>query len=90
MLFVNLPAWRAPVEPAFPLGNTGVTFIPEYVLLGQALHVNGVGHATTLFACGLPVVLYRALLPVPVETGAETTIGVGSSAQPPVLMVTTA
>jgi len=35
----------------------------------------GVGHATTLFACGLPVVLYRALLPVPVETGAETTIG---------------
>jgi hypothetical protein len=46
LLFVNLPAWRAPVEPAFPLGNTGVTFIPEYVLLGQALHVNGGGPAT--------------------------------------------
>jgi hypothetical protein len=47
MLFVNLPAWRAPVDPAFPLGNTGVTFIPEYVLLGQAMHVNGGGVATT-------------------------------------------
>jgi hypothetical protein len=41
VLFVNLPAWQAPVEAAFPLGNTGVTYVPEYVLLGQALHVNG-------------------------------------------------
>jgi high-affinity nickel permease len=36
----------------------------------------GVGHATTLFAFGLPVVLYRALLPQAVQEGAETTIGV--------------
>ncbi len=41
VLYVNFPAWKAPVDPAFPLGNTGVTFVPEYVLLGQALHVNG-------------------------------------------------
>ena len=41
VVFINLPAWRAPVTPAFPLGNTRVTFVPEYVLLGQALHVNG-------------------------------------------------
>ncbi len=45
VLFVNLPAWQAPDWPAFPLGNTGVTFVPEYVLLGQALHVNGAGPA---------------------------------------------
>jgi hypothetical protein len=41
LVFINVPAWRAPESPAFPLGNTGVTFVPEYVLLGQALHVNG-------------------------------------------------
>jgi hypothetical protein len=46
LLYVNFPAWKAPHEPAFPLGNTGVTFVPEYVLLGQALHVNGGGPAT--------------------------------------------
>jgi hypothetical protein len=45
VLYVNLPAWKAPVEPAFPLGNTGVTFVPEYVALGQAMHVNGGGAA---------------------------------------------
>jgi hypothetical protein len=45
ILYVNLPAWKAPVEPAFPLGNTGVTFVPEYVALGQAMHVNGGGPA---------------------------------------------
>jgi hypothetical protein len=45
VLFVNVPAWQAPDWPAFPLGNTGVTFVPEYVLLGQALHVNGAGPA---------------------------------------------
>jgi hypothetical protein len=43
VLFINLPAWQAPDWPAFPLGNTGVTFVPEYVLLGQSLHVNGAG-----------------------------------------------
>src|SRR2546425_7708869 len=35
----------------------------------------GAGHATTLFAFGLPVVLYRALLPEPVQAGAETAVG---------------
>jgi hypothetical protein len=45
VVFLNLPAWQAPVVPAFPLGNTGVTFVPEYVLLGQALYVNGAGPA---------------------------------------------
>jgi hypothetical protein len=45
LVFVNMPAWRAPETAAFPLGNTGVTFVPEYVLLGQALHVNGGGVA---------------------------------------------
>ena len=32
----------------------------------------GLGHATTLFAFGLPIVLYRAYLPGPVQEGAET------------------
>ncbi|HLI27456.1 MAG TPA: hypothetical protein VKZ60_10310 [Chloroflexota bacterium] len=41
IVFVNLPAWRAPETPALPLGTTGVTYVPEYVLLAQALHVNG-------------------------------------------------
>jgi hypothetical protein len=36
----------------------------------------GLGHATSLFAFGLPVVLYRAYLPRPVQSGAETTVGV--------------
>jgi hypothetical protein len=60
VLFVNLPAWQAPGWPAFPLGNTGVTFVPEYVLLGQALHVNGAGPtpveslATTALPGGWP------------------------------------
>jgi hypothetical protein len=35
----------------------------------------GLGHATSLFAFGLPIVLYRAYLPAPVETAAETTVG---------------
>src|SRR5947209_6521954 len=34
----------------------------------------GLGHATSLFAFGLPVVLYRAYLPEPVQKGAETTV----------------
>lgn len=36
----------------------------------------GLGHATTLFAFGLPVVLYSAYLPRPVEQVAETSVGV--------------
>ena len=35
----------------------------------------GVGHATTLFAFGLPVVLYSAYLPEPIQKGAETIVG---------------
>jgi high-affinity nickel permease len=35
----------------------------------------GLGHATSLFACGLPIVLYRAYLPKPVLESAETLIG---------------
>jgi high-affinity nickel permease len=35
----------------------------------------GLGHATSLFTFGLPIVLYRAYLPAAVETGAETAIG---------------
>jgi High-affinity nickel-transport protein len=36
----------------------------------------GMGHATTLFAFGLPIVLYREYLPGPVQEGAETAVGV--------------
>lgn len=35
----------------------------------------GAGHAVTLFAFGLPVVLFRAYLPDPVQRGAEAAIG---------------
>lgn len=35
----------------------------------------GLGHATTLFLFGLPVVLYSAYLPEPVQAGAETGVG---------------
>lgn len=35
----------------------------------------GLGHATSLFAFGLPIVLYRAYLPDAVLTAAETVIG---------------
>jgi high-affinity nickel permease len=35
----------------------------------------GLGHATTLFAFGLPVVLYSAYLPEPVQQWAETSVG---------------
>jgi high-affinity nickel permease len=35
----------------------------------------GLGHATTLFAFGLPIVLYRSNLPDAVQTVAETLIG---------------
>jgi high-affinity nickel permease len=36
----------------------------------------GAGHATSLFAFGLPIVLWRAYLPEPVQSGAESTVGV--------------
>jgi hypothetical protein len=36
----------------------------------------GMGHATSLFAFGLPIVLYRAYLPESVQRGAETAVGV--------------
>ena len=35
----------------------------------------GLGHATTLFAFGLPIVLFRSYLPGPVQRGAETAVG---------------
>jgi hypothetical protein len=35
----------------------------------------GLGHATTLFVFGVPIVLYRAYLPEAVQAGAETLIG---------------
>jgi high-affinity nickel permease len=35
----------------------------------------GLGHATSLFLFGLPVVLYSAYLPKPVQSAAETTVG---------------
>lgn len=36
----------------------------------------GLGHATTLFAFGLPIVLARSYLPAPVQRAAETAVGV--------------
>src|SRR6059036_3106368 len=36
----------------------------------------GMGHATSLFAFGLPIVLYRAYLPAAVQRDAETAVGV--------------
>ena len=36
----------------------------------------GLGHATSLFVFGLPIVLYRAYLPEVVQRGAETAVGV--------------
>jgi high-affinity nickel permease len=36
----------------------------------------GAGHATSLLAFGLPIVLYRAYLPEPVQATAETAVGV--------------
>jgi len=35
----------------------------------------GLGHATSLFVFGLPVVLYSTYLPRPVQSAAETTVG---------------
>src|SRR3954453_361650 len=36
----------------------------------------GLGHATSLFAFGLPIVLARNYLPQPVQQGAEAAVGV--------------
>jgi ABC-type nickel/cobalt efflux system permease component RcnA len=36
----------------------------------------GLGHATSLFAFGVPIVLFKAYLPDQVERGAETAVGV--------------
>lgn len=36
----------------------------------------GLGHATTLFAFGLPIVLFKAYLPEAVQQAAETAVGV--------------
>jgi ABC-type nickel/cobalt efflux system permease component RcnA len=36
----------------------------------------GFGHAVSLFAFGLPIVLFKSYLPEPVQQGAETTVGV--------------
>jgi ABC-type nickel/cobalt efflux system permease component RcnA len=36
----------------------------------------GLGHATSLFAFGVPIVLFKAYLPERVEQGAETAVGV--------------
>src|SRR5438874_279169 len=35
----------------------------------------GLGHATSLFACGVPILLFKAYLPDAVQRAAETTIG---------------
>jgi ABC-type nickel/cobalt efflux system permease component RcnA len=36
----------------------------------------GLGHATSLFAFGLPIVVFKAYLPEPVQQAAETSVGV--------------
>jgi hypothetical protein len=36
----------------------------------------GIGHATTLIAFGLPIILYRAFLPEVVQRAAETAVGI--------------
>ena len=36
----------------------------------------GLGHATSLFAFGLPIVIFKAYLPAPVQAAAETSVGV--------------
>src|SRR5204863_7601374 len=36
----------------------------------------GLGHATSLFAFGLPIVVFKTYLPEPVQAGAETSVGV--------------
>src|SRR5206468_1129497 len=36
----------------------------------------GLGHATSLFAFGLPIVVFKSYLPEPVQAAAETSVGV--------------
>src|SRR3954469_15692521 len=36
----------------------------------------GLGHATSLFAFGLPIVVFKTYLPEPVQAAAETSVGV--------------
>jgi ABC-type nickel/cobalt efflux system permease component RcnA len=36
----------------------------------------GLGHATSLFVFGLPIVIFKAYLPAPVQAAAETSVGV--------------
>ncbi len=43
---------------------------------GRLGFVWGLGHATTLFVFGLPIVLFNSYLPDPVQRGAEAAIGV--------------
>src|SRR5436190_9907517 len=45
----------------------------------QAAHLGlswGLGHATSLFAFGLPIVVFKAYLPEPVQAATETSVGV--------------
>src|SRR3954453_22356563 len=37
---------------------------------------SGLGHATSLFAFGLPIVVFKSYLPGPVQAAAETSVGV--------------
>jgi ABC-type nickel/cobalt efflux system permease component RcnA len=43
---------------------------------GRLGFVWGLGHATTLFAFGLPIVFFSAYLSKPIQQGAETAVGV--------------
>jgi high-affinity nickel permease len=43
---------------------------------GRLGFVWGLGHATTLFVFGLPIVLFNSYLPEPVQRGAEAAVGV--------------
>jgi hypothetical protein len=36
----------------------------------------GLGHATTLLACGIPILLFKSYLPQTAQTGAEVAVGV--------------
>lgn len=40
LLYVNVPAWVAPKEPAYRIGTEGLTFIPEYVRVQDSVYVN--------------------------------------------------
>ena len=45
------------------------------ILAGRLGLAWGAGHAAALFAFGLPIVLFNAYLPIEVERGAETAVG---------------